>query len=103
MLNYSLRRYLLIHQRPNYSQCVKYQPIHILFFPSWLMRPSTPPGWTHRVPWVAPGFGDVCPAVLCVPAPRVPVVLGPAVVAANARVSHAASPRGSQQTGNVVL
>lgn len=103
MLNYSLRRYLLIHQRPNYSQCVKYQPIHILFFPSWLMRPSTPPGWTHRVPWVAPGFRDVCPAVLCVPAPRVPVVLGPAVVAANARVSHAASPRGSQQTGNVVL
>lgn len=51
----------LVNKSPDNSQRVQYQSIHVLFFPTWLVRPSTSSGRSDRVPGPAAssllGFG----------------------------------------------
>lgn len=49
----SFKVHSLVNKSPDDGQRVQYQTVHVLFFPTWLVRSSTSPGWSNGVPGTA--------------------------------------------------
>lgn len=89
----SLNVHSLVNKSPDDSQCVQYQTVHVLFFPTWLVRASTSPGWSNRVPGpAASGLWGIRHRVIH--SPELPA-RGWSLLHVTVLSAHAAVPHGS--------